>query len=188
MRRAEEEIPPLAIRPYPEQYAETYTLNTGVEVTIRPIRPEDEPLMMSFNRSISPQSIYLRYFHPISAAQIGPPTSSWPPCFTDYDREKTLVAERQDERGRAEILGMGQLTKIHGSAVAEFALLISDKHQRTGLGTKLLSTLLEIGRHEGGEGWWPRFAGERRHAPGLRKAGLHSSNASGSRFFLLCRD
>ena len=147
----EEQIPPLAIRPYPEQYAQTYTLNTGVEVTIRPIRPEDEPLMMSFNRSISPQSIYLRYFHPISAAQLTSHEQLATMCFIDYDREMTLVAERQDERGRAEILGMGQLTKIHGSAVAEFALLISDKHQRTGLGTKLLSTLLEIGKNEGVE-------------------------------------
>lgn len=143
------EIVPLAIRPYPEQYTQELTLNTGIDVVIRPIRPEDEPMMMSFNRSVSPQSIYLRYFHPISAAQLTSHEQLATMCFIDYDREMTLVAEHLDDRGRPEILGMGQLSKIHGSDTAEFALLISDKHQRTGLGTKLLSMLLDIGRDEG---------------------------------------
>jgi acetyltransferase len=109
------------------------------KICIRPIRPEDEPLMGAFNRSISPHSIYLRYFHPISPTQLTSHEQLTSMCFIDFDREITLVAERKNENGQAEILAMGQLSKLIGSNDAEFALLVSDKYQRTGLGTELLS-------------------------------------------------
>ena len=147
----EADLPQLAIRPYPDQYIEPFTLQNNEEVLIRPIRPEDEPLMGAFNRSISPHSIYLRYFHPISSAQLTSHEQLATMCFIDYDREMTLVAEQRNERGRPEIIGMGQLGKLHGSTEAEFALLVSDQYQRTGLGTELLSRLLTIGRSEGVE-------------------------------------
>ncbi|MEZ4618505.1 MAG: GNAT family N-acetyltransferase [Caldilineaceae bacterium] len=115
---------------------------------IRPIRPEDEPLMAEFNRSLSPDSIYLRYFHPISAAQLVSHEQLARLCFIDYDREMNLVAERRNTQGELEILGLGQLTKLHGSRDAEFAILISDKYQRQGLGTELLSLLIAFGRDE----------------------------------------
>jgi acetyltransferase len=117
-------------------------------VNIRPIRPEDEPLMASFNRTISPYSIYLRYFHPISPAQLISHEQLAALCFIDYDREMSLVAEIYDEAGRAQIIGMGQLTKLQGTNDGEFALLINDQYQRTGLGTELLARLLEIGRED----------------------------------------
>ena len=58
------------------------------------------------------------------------------------------MAERKDEKGYIEIVGMGQLTKLQGTTDGEFALLINDKYQRTGLGTELLARLLDIGRDE----------------------------------------
>ena len=124
------------------------TIKTGDEVTIRPIRPEDEPLMASFNRTLSPYSIYLRYFHPISPSQRVSHEQLAALCFIDYDREMALVAEMKDEKGHTQIIGMGQLTKLQGTTDAEFALLVSDQYQRTGLGTELLARLLEIGRDE----------------------------------------
>ncbi len=144
-----DDLTPLAIRPYPTQYAEPWKLSDGEAICIRPIRPEDEPLMGAFNRSISPHSIYLRYFHPISPTQLTSHEQLTSMCFIDFDREISLVAERKNENGQPEILAMGQLSKLIGSNDAEFALLVSDKYQRTGLGTELLSRLLDIGRDEG---------------------------------------
>ncbi len=144
----EEDLPQSAIRPYPAHLTGPFTIQTGEEVTIRPIRPEDEPLMASFNRTISPYSIYLRYFHPISPTQLVSHDQLAALCFVDYDREMALVAEMKDEKGHLQIVGMGQLTKLQGTTDGEFALLVNDKYQRTGLGTELLARLLDIGRDE----------------------------------------
>ena len=144
----EEDLPQSAIRPYPTHLTSPFKIQTGEEVTIRPIRPEDEPLMASFNRTISPYSIYLRYFHPISPTQLVSHEQLAALCFVDYDREMALVAEMKDEKGHIQIVGMGQLTKLQGTTDGEFALLVNDKYQRTGLGTELLSRLLDIGRDE----------------------------------------
>ena len=51
--------------------------------------------------------------------------------------------------GGREILGVGRLSKIRGTDEAEFALLISDRFQKQGLGTALLERLIGIARDEG---------------------------------------
>jgi acetyltransferase len=145
----EDELPKLAIRPYPMRYIAPFTTQSNVDVRIRPIRPEDEPMMAAFNRTLSPESVYLRYFHPVSPAQLISHEQLASLTFIDYDREISLVAEHTDEKGRKEIIGMGQLTKLQGTNDAEFSVLISDNHQRTGLGTELLRRLLLIARDEG---------------------------------------
>lgn len=145
---AEKVLPRSAIHPYPHQYSGTWIDPSGQEVTIRPIRPEDEPKMVEFNRKLTPDTIYLRYFHPISAAQLVAHEQLARLCFIDYEREMNLVAERLNEQGNPEIIGLGQLTKLHGSRDAEFAILISDDFQRQGLGTELLTRLVAFGRDE----------------------------------------
>jgi acetyltransferase len=146
----EEDLPQSAIRAYPAHLSQPFKIQTGEDVLIRAIRPEDEPLMASFNRTISPYSIYLRYFHPVSPNQLVSHEQLAALCFVDYDREMALVAEKNGNgSGHTEIVGMGQLTKLQGTNEGEFALLINDKYQRTGLGTELLARLLDIGRDEG---------------------------------------
>lgn len=146
---SDEDLPKSAIRPYPSQYAKPWTLPTGKELTIRPIRPEDEPQMGTFNQTISPGSIYLRYFRPMSPEQLVSHEQLARMCFIDYDREISLVAEKSEGRKKQEIIAMGQLTKLHGSEDAEFAILVRDNFQRTGLGTELLTRLLDVARDEG---------------------------------------
>ena len=71
-------------------------------------------------------------------------------CFIDYDREMALVAVRDNEQTDAlEMLGIGRLTKLHGTHDGEFAMLIRDDCQGQGLGTELLRRLIDIGRAEG---------------------------------------
>jgi acetyltransferase len=146
---AEASLPKLAIRPYPAQYVAPWTLRDGTPATIRPIRPEDEPLLSAFHQSLSEQSIYLRYFGPKALSQRTAHEQLTRVCFIDYDREIALVAEHKNpETGAHEIIAVGQLIKLHRTNAAEVALLISDRYQRRGLGTELLCRLLEVARNE----------------------------------------
>ena len=121
----------------------------GTPVTIRPIRPEDEPLMVAFHHSLSEQSVYYRYFSLLKLPERIAHERLTRICFNDYDRELALVAEHHDPKtAQTEILGVGRLSKAHGTNEAEFALLIRDQWQGRGLGTALLKRLVEIGRSE----------------------------------------
>ncbi len=147
----EGELPRPAIRPYPAQYAAPWTAKGGTELLLRPIRPEDEPLMVRFHETLSERSVYLRYFHVISLSQRVAHERLTRICFIDYDREMAIVAERHDpQTGEHEILGVGRLSRTSGAPEpeAEFAILVSDLFQRQGLGTELLRRLLQIGRDE----------------------------------------
>ena len=61
----EVDIPQPAIRPYPSQYISRWTAKDGSAVTIRPIRPDDEPLLIQFHGMLSEHTVALRYFHAI---------------------------------------------------------------------------------------------------------------------------
>jgi acetyltransferase len=147
----EEDLPRTAIRPYPTRYVWKAETDEDEPVTIRPIRPEDEPLMVKFHETLSEQSIYMRYFHMMNLDQRTTHERLTRICFIDYDREMALVAERTDpEPGEPEIMGVARLSRRHGAAnEAEVAVLISDPFQRQGLGTLLLSKLLSVARAEG---------------------------------------
>ncbi len=145
-----EQLPRPAIRPYPIQYVRPDTLRDGSAITIRPIRPEDEPLLVKFHENLSDHSVYLRYFYPLNLQQRISHERLARICFIDYDREMVLVVEKKDKkRAEREIIAVGRLNKLRGANDAEFAITISDAYQNMGLGTKLLSMLVEIGRDEG---------------------------------------
>jgi acetyltransferase len=138
-----------AIRPYPLQYVTPWQMPNGQSVIIRPIRPEDEPLMIQFHKTLSEQSLYFRYFHLMSLSSRIAHERLTRLCFIDYDREMALVVESENpETLEKEILGVGRLTKQHGINEGEFALLVSDAYQHQGLGTTLLEKLVQIGRNE----------------------------------------
>jgi acetyltransferase len=145
----EDQLPRLAIRPYPGQYASEWTSKNGQPVTIRPIRPEDEPLMVKFHTTLSEESVYMRYFHHIQYSQRVAHERLTRLCFIDYDREMALVVERKDPKsGENAILAIGRLSKLHQTKEAEFAILVSDAWQGHGFGVELLRRLVEIGRDE----------------------------------------
>lgn len=125
-------------------------MRDGTPISIRPIRPDDEPLMVVFHTTLSDQSVYLRYFHQIALTQRVSHERLARVCLNDYDREIALVAVCRDPAsGAPAIIAVGRLIKIPGSAAAEFALLISDRYQRCGLGSALMLRLIEVGRAEG---------------------------------------
>jgi acetyltransferase len=147
----EEELPRTAIRPYPTQYVSAEEMDDDTPIVVRPIRPEDEPLMVKFHESLSEESVYMRYFHMMKLDQRTAHERLTRICFIDYDREMALVAERSDpDSGEREILGVARLSRRGAPpGEAEFSILISDRFQRRGLGTLLLGRLLEVGRAEG---------------------------------------
>lgn len=143
------QLPKLAILPYPTQYVGRWTMKDGTPVTIRPIRPEDEPLMVKFHETLSEESVYFRYFHLMKLSHRITHERLTRICFIDYDREMALVVERHDPQTETrEILGVGRLSKLHGANTAEFAILVSDRYHCQGIGTELLRRLLEVGRNE----------------------------------------
>ena len=145
----EDKLPRPAIRPYPNQYIASWKLRGGTPVSIRPIRPEDEPLLVKFHETLSEESVYYRYFSQLKLDQRIAHERLTRMCFNDYDREIALVAEYKDAKtGKHEILGVGRLSKARGLNEAEFALIISDHWQRQGLGTELLRRLVHVGRDE----------------------------------------
>jgi acetyltransferase len=145
----EDKLPKLAIRPYPTRYVGAWTMKDGTEVNIRPIRPEDEPLLVKFHETLSERSVYQRYLHMLKLSQRVAHERLTRICFIDYDREMALVALVKDpQTGEQRIIAVGRLKRNQASNDAEFALIISDQYQGRGLGTELLRRVLEVGRDE----------------------------------------
>jgi len=145
-----QQLPKPAIRPYPAQYVSQWVIKSGTEVTVRPIRPEDEPLMVSFHKTLSDRSVYLRYFSSPSLSTRVAHERLARLCFVDYDREIALVVDKQEPvSGRHSLLGIARLIKLRDRNHAEVAVLVSDQSQGQGLGTKLFHKLIQIAKDEG---------------------------------------
>jgi acetyltransferase len=147
--RQEEDLPRLAIRPYPAQYVHQSWLKDSTAIRIRPIRPEDEPEMIRFHQSLSDRTVYFRYFRLFHLSDRVAHERLAQICFIDYDRQIALVAECETGPSqRSEIVGVARLTRIQGSRDAEFAVVVSDAYQKRGVGTQLLQQLIQIARKE----------------------------------------
>jgi acetyltransferase len=144
----EDELPRLAIRPYPYKYVGNWTMRDGREVTIRPIRAEDEHLMYKFHETLSDRSVYLRYLSPMVLSERVTHERLARMTHNDYDREIALVIEGEDE-GENSIFGVARLSKFRGeNEEARFTMLVNDKFQGQGLGKELLKRLLDVARTE----------------------------------------
>jgi acetyltransferase len=145
----EEQLPKLAIRSYPTRYVSAWKMKDGTPVTIRPIRPEDEPLLVEFHQTLSEESVYHRYFSQIKLDQRIAHERLVRICFNDYDREIALVAEYKDSKTRRrQIIGVARLSKARGLNEGEFAMIIGDPWQKHGLGTEMLKRVIQIGKNE----------------------------------------
>ncbi len=144
----EDKLPRLAVRAYPIKYVGAFTLKNGQEVTIRPIRPEDEPLLVKFHEKLSDATVYGRYFQPLNLSQRVAHERLTRICFIDYAREMALVAEHKDENGERHILGVSRLTKVHGLSEGHFSIIITDDYQHMGLGTELVRRIIDVAKAE----------------------------------------
>jgi acetyltransferase len=141
-------LPRPVIRPYPDQYTTSSRVADGQEITIRPIRPEDEPLLIQFHRTLSERTVYARYSQYLSLDQRSAHERLSRVCFVDYDREMALVAERKDTDGGRQIVAVARLVRLVNPANAELALVVSDVFQRRGIGARLMEELIQVARQE----------------------------------------
>ena len=145
----DEQLPRLAIRPYPVKYIQPAMMKNGEPVTVRPIRPEDEPLLIRLHQALSERTVYLRYFQPLKLSQRTAHERLTRICFIDYDREIVLVVEHKNQQGQPEIIAIGRLSKLRGAGnEAELAVLVDDRFQFQGLGTELYRRLIAVARDE----------------------------------------
>ena len=146
---ADDELPRPAIRPYPVQYVSSWTMKNGEQVNIRPIRAEDEPLMVKFHEGLSDESVYLRYFQHVKLSVRTAHERLARVCFLDYDREIGLLAEYLDpSTNDTRAVAIGTLQKMFPKSEGEVAVLVSDDCHGQGLGKELIARLVSFARDE----------------------------------------
>ena len=135
----------LAILPYPNQYTAPFRLTDGTEVTVRVIRPEDEPLIIEHHEQLSEHTIRRRFFGMVKHLSRERLIRL---CHLDYNREMALVAVRENSNG-PHILGVSRYSLDPETGGAEFAVVVSDPNQGHGLGRHLMERLIAVARDRG---------------------------------------
>jgi len=135
--------PPHAV--YPAELESTFRLKNGLEVLVRPIRPDDEPLMREMFYEFSERTVYLRYHAAIKAM---PHNKLQVFCNVDYDTEMALIAVLGPP-GNERVIGVGRYMTDAAKESAELAFTVTDEFQRNGLGTCLFERLIGIARDRG---------------------------------------
>jgi acetyltransferase len=144
-----EDRPALAIRPYPVEYITECAIGAE-QAVLRPIRPDDETLLAAFHETLSPRSVYMRYFALPRLSRRVAHERLTRMCFIDYDRQVALVAVRKSHKHDGdEIVGVGRLIRLKGRNAAEFALIVSDECQNQGLGTRIMQQVIAVAKSEG---------------------------------------
>src|SRR5262249_36175880 len=141
-----DERPRLAIRPYPNQLTAPFRLSDGTEITVRAIRPEDEPLLIAFHAGHSPHTIRMRFFGMVKALSRDSLSRL---CHLDYDREMALMAVQRGAGGEPHLLGVSRYHLLPETGVAEFAVVVGDAWQGKGLGRHLMQRLIDVARQRG---------------------------------------
>lgn len=159
----------LVIGSYPNQYETRIEHGEVGELLIRPIRPEDAPLMVQLFESLSSLSIYFRFFGPLKQLP-----QSMLVRFTqiDYDLEIALVALCESESNE-KMLGVARIISEINRKQAEFSVVVGDPWQGKGIGAELLKRCLSIAKERGIEKVWGIVLPENTHMLALgRKLGF----------------
>jgi acetyltransferase len=135
----------MAIHPYPHELIQHHQLRNGRSIIIRPIRPEDAVMEYDFVHNLSERSKYFRFMQALQEL-----TPDMIVRFTqiDYDREMAFVAVSNDKNLPNE-LGVTRYLMNPDGESAEFALVVADACQCLGVGTKLMTTLIQTAKAKG---------------------------------------
>jgi len=142
--------PHLSICPYPDQYIDVFKLREGPAAVIRPIRPEDEPLMEELLKTSSEQTLMMRFFRKMSDMTHEQLTRY---CHIDYDREMSFVAIIR-ANGRDRITGEVRMSKLPDQENAEMAVVVGDPWQGQGIGKALCLHCIKIAKELGIKKMW----------------------------------
>jgi acetyltransferase len=135
----------MAIHPYPHELIQHYQLTNGVNITIRPIRPEDAMLQNDFVERLSERTKFFRFMQALHEL-----TPEMIVRFTqiDYDREMAFLAISTDANMPNE-LGVGRYMRNPDGHSAEFALVVADDCHCLGIGSRLMKTLMQTAKDKG---------------------------------------
>lgn len=147
--RKDDQLAPLAIRPYPKELEETFVLRDGRSIMLRPIKSEDELLLQQFDNSQTKEDRYKRYFADLpqfSHEQMARMAQ------IDYAREMAFIAVTREEvsvdhaRSAEKILGVVRVQTDPDNVHAEFAMAVRSELKGIGLGSRLLQKMIEYCR------------------------------------------
>lgn len=130
---------------YPESLETVRTTKTGLQVFLRPVKINDEPLIKDFFYSLSDRSLYRRF---ISIRQDMPHERLQEFVIIDYTREMVILAIT-GTADKERIVGIGQYGVDKESHTAEVAFAIRDDCHNRGIGTEMLSYLTYLAKREG---------------------------------------
>jgi len=135
----------MAIYPYPTQLVSEWQLANGLNIVIRPIRPEDAELEQAFVHNLSEESRYFRFMNSVQEL-----SESMLVRFTqiDYSREMALVAVTNEHDEEIE-LGVTRYAINPDGKSCEFAVVVADSMRGMGLGDKLMGVLMDAARAKG---------------------------------------
>jgi acetyltransferase len=175
-----EKMIPEPAAPEPMIHPEAVVIG-GIALWIRPIGPQDAPRLLAFFNSLSPHSIYMRFFGPmkqISAAMLEQLTR------VDPNRHIALVALSQKDGGQ-QILGVGRVITLNNPSQAEFSIVVADPWQGLGIGAALLQRCIEKARGLGVKKIWGLVLSENTQMLALgRKLGFKIRRPGGDEYEL----
>lgn len=140
----------LVISPYPSQYELCTTTKSDQRIFIRPIRPEDADLFVELFTTLSPTSVYYRFFSHVRELT---PEMLAMLTQVDYDRHLALVAidmSAPTER----MLGVARIIGAPDIEETEFSIMVGDPWHGQGIGAQLLINLLKAARLQGAKKVW----------------------------------
>jgi acetyltransferase len=132
-----------AVRPYPSQWQRHLEVKDGWRVFVRPIRPEDEPLIHEFLRHVTSYDLRLRFF-----AAMKEFSHEFIARLTQLDYARAMAFIAFDEATN-DLVGM---VRIHSDSIyetGEYAILLRSDLKGRGLGWALMQLIIEYARSEG---------------------------------------
>jgi len=128
-----------------DRWQEIWTLDSGDQVIVRPIRPADAAIEQAFVRGLSPESKYNRFM--VEVSELSPDMLA---RFTHihYPHDLALIVTRIESGRETEIAVARYITLPDGTS-CEFAVAVADAWQGHGLGSRLMQTLIGFARRAG---------------------------------------
>jgi len=153
------------VRSYQNQYERVMTTKRGLEIFIRPTKPEDAPLLEAFFKTLSDQTKHNRFFTQLKSLE-----SKMLSEFTqiDYEQDTVLVAFDKSQP-EEEMLGVARIVAYPGSADGEFAVTVGDSWQGKGIAGALMELLIEIAYDREMEVLWAPILAENTHMLNLAR-------------------
>ena len=132
-----------AVRPYPNEWEQQLALGDGTPIFVRPLRPEDEPLLHTFLEKVTSEDLRLRFFAPVKDF-----SHPFLARLTQLDYARAMAFAALDVT-TGELLGVVRLHADANHEKAEYAVMVRSDLKGRGLGWTLMELMIRYARSEG---------------------------------------